>query len=301
MRNMLLDDKSRVYFVITTSTQPLLWLSLNFSLSNGISLLHFPTVLSTPLYSAKNVEQIYDTVTVFNHLSGSPPIVPSQNQLQATVALQFQVLAEMEIHNDPLTAQQFVYNRIQQVYERDFVFLYSTDDPTRLALEELANGVAVLPQPVAQNRLRFEKWVMQFKDGNYYLRDALLATFMTKKFKQTIKQLPEISVLWRLIPIGNCFDALAVELPDLKYNSHVKVAMAEYLLCHPANTRSQRVNAHEWRELFRLSRNIMCHEDSVQGDSIKDLCSWFVGLFGSRFAVEEAFSYVSSFLTQLPQ
>jgi hypothetical protein len=127
-------------------------------------------------------------VTVFNHLSARQPIVLNENQLEATVALQFQVLDAMDKYNHH-QAQMSVFNRIQQVYQRDFTFFYSTDDPTQSALEELANGVSVLPNVVARNRIRFEKWVTKFVDGKFYLRDAFLAVFLSGRFKQGTEQL----------------------------------------------------------------------------------------------------------------
>ena len=59
IRNIVLAENN-MFYIVTASTQPLLWTSLNFSLSNGTSLLATPTVFTTP--SLSDVDQISSTV-----------------------------------------------------------------------------------------------------------------------------------------------------------------------------------------------------------------------------------------------
>lgn len=42
---IFLSDKHQVYFIVTSSTQPLLWTSLDYALANGVTLLHSPTAI----------------------------------------------------------------------------------------------------------------------------------------------------------------------------------------------------------------------------------------------------------------
>eukprot|EP00026_Physarum_polycephalum_P007023 Phypoly_transcript_07076.p1 GENE.Phypoly_transcript_07076~~Phypoly_transcript_07076.p1 ORF type:complete len:283 (+),score=22.64 Phypoly_transcript_07076:58-849(+) len=61
IKYMTLFDQHKVYFVITSSTQPLLWTSLDYALANGVSLLHSPEIFTTPLSARK--ELIFDTIS----------------------------------------------------------------------------------------------------------------------------------------------------------------------------------------------------------------------------------------------
>jgi hypothetical protein len=146
------------------------------------------------------------------------------------------------------------------------------------------------------------------KSGMCYLKDTFLAiTVKSVLVGPVVDEKVARVALWDLIPIGTCLgmilfpyltilsilltEANPVELQFLStacVSDNAWDSLWTYITNHPVN-KAINIDIKNWPTLLKLSRNIFCHEDNLQGCNIRELYHLFCGLFGGRHMLAREF------------
>jgi len=285
-----------VYFVVTASTQPLLWTSLNFSLTNGISLLGSPTIYTTPNTAPEY--QIDSTISLFDALRHSEEDRRPKLQKQVTCAVQAQVLQAMATGLTETAAEQAVYRTKALTYQRDLQYFYENDRDAMASLIALACGTPTVPGLHATFGVVHVPHWTERRQQLYYLKDWELAAVLVNLHNRGGDINAECILLWPLIPIARNGETDHSEIPDNHFNDITFgngnwERFWSFVLEHLVNQTAAATNPQPtWNSLFRLARNIYCHSDT---NSVVALYGEFVNYFGTIRAVQSVLSKALDF------
>jgi hypothetical protein len=234
-----------------------------------------------------------------------------------TCAAQAQVLQQMQSGKQLAQAEESVSRAKALTYQRDVFYFYDTDTAALTALNALAHGTAVLPDCFATYGVVHVNHWIEKRHGYFYLKDGDLAGVILNIHDQSYPI--EVGYLWPLIPIAQCAGTIAFktyfyfvyvylffivgnDVRELPPDIFVAVPQGNwaklwaYLLGHAQNQQMAQMPLHQnWPNMFRLARNIYCHEGIADGGSIRQLAAQLIAYFQTTGALKRVFNRVLSF------
>eukprot|EP01105_Mastigella_eilhardi_P001970 TRINITY_DN1239_c0_g2_i2.p1 TRINITY_DN1239_c0_g2~~TRINITY_DN1239_c0_g2_i2.p1 ORF type:complete len:466 (+),score=98.31 TRINITY_DN1239_c0_g2_i2:316-1713(+) len=303
MKLLMLSLHTKCVFVVTGSTQPVLWSSLGASARNGMSVVMDQFVITTDFKSA--VDSLLDTCAVLQYLlpdltSGlCTQAIERLTPYSLTCASLHQLVDLLTTHSASSVDEALAVMLRQRavIYDRDLTDFYR--EPSVFAqLVALAWG-AVQPPSDPSAALLVDKFVEKTEMG-YTLTDSLLRTFICTLFDPLNSQpraLQLQSIPWAdvhlLFPISatvtqaeklDAASARAVEdsLWQLASKCHWPGSwedLVEFLVHTPMNAKASLSPADvTWLCFFRLLRNIVCHDTGafwVTHNTVEHLVTYF--------------------------